>query len=91
MVDKTDECFRPLMKDQNRQMYADIKTAMARTTAHKAMWSHIIVIHSLGREPKQYSVTEGNGLGLFWMTTMLYRPSAETYREITNALGVILK
>ena len=75
------ECFRPLMKDQNRQLYADIKAAMAKSTAHKAMWSHINAVHSLGREPKQYSVTEGDGLGLFWMMTMLYRPSDEAYRE----------
>ena len=75
------ECFRPLMKEQNGQLYADLKTAMAKTTAHKAMWSHINAVHSLGREPKQYSVTEGDGLGLFWMMTMLYRPSDETYRE----------
>ena len=75
------ECFRPLMKDQNCQLYADIKTAMAKPTAHKAMWSHINAVHSLGREPKQYSVTEGDGLGLFWMMTMLYRPSDEAYRE----------
>ena len=75
------ECFRPLMKDQNSQLYADIKTAMAKSTAHKAMWSHINAVHSLGREPKQYSVTEGDGLGLFWMMTMLYRPSDEAYRE----------
>ena len=46
------ECFKPLMKDQNRQLYADIKTAMAKSTAHKAMWSHINAVHSLGREPK---------------------------------------
>ena len=45
------------------------------------MWSHINAVHSLGREPKQYSVTEGDGLGLFWMMTMLYRPSDEAYRE----------
>ena len=69
------------MKDHNYQMYADIKTAMAKSTAHKAMWSHINAVHSLGREPKQYSVTEGDGLGLFWMMTMLYRPSDEAYRE----------
>ena len=75
------ECFRPLMKDQNRQLYADIKAAMAKSTAHKAMWSHINAVHSLGREPKQYNVTEGDGLGLFWMMTMLYRPSDEAYRE----------
>ena len=45
------------------------------------MWSHVNAVHSLGREPQQYSVTEGDGLGLFWMMTMLYRPSDETYRE----------
>ena len=45
---------------------------MAKSTAHKAMWSHINAVHSLGREPKQYNVTEGDGLGLFWMMTMLY-------------------
>ena len=75
------ECFRTLMKDQNRQLFADIKTAMAKSTAHKAMWTHINAVHSLGRVPKAYSVTEGDGLGLFWMMTMLYRPSDETYRE----------
>jgi hypothetical protein len=72
------------MKDQNCQLYADIKTAMAKSTAHKAMtamWSHINAVHSLGREPKQYRVTEDDGLGLFWMMTMLYRPSDEAYRE----------
>ena len=69
------------MKDQNRQLHADIKTAMAKSTAHKAKWSHINAVHSLGREPKQYSVTEGDGLGLFWMMTMLYRPADEAYRE----------
>ena len=68
------ECFRPLMKDQNCQLYADTKTAMAKSTAHKATWSHINAVHSLGREQKQYSVTEGDDLGLFWMMTMLYRP-----------------
>ena len=47
------ECFRPLMKDQNRQLYADIKVAMAKSTAHKAMWSHINAVHSLGRKPEQ--------------------------------------
>ena len=74
-------CFRALLKDQSRQLYADIKTAMSKSTAHKAMWTHINAVHSLGRVAKPYSVTEGDGLGLFWMMTMLYRPSDETYRE----------
>ena len=69
------------MEDQNRQLYVDIKTALAKTTAHKAMWSHVNAVHSLGREPKQYSVTKSDGLGLFWMMAMLYRPSNESYRE----------
>ena len=41
------ECFRPLMKDQNRQLYADIKTAMAKSIALEAMWSHINAVHIL--------------------------------------------
>ena len=54
---------------------------MAKTSAHKVMWSRINAVHSLGREPKQYRVTESDGLGLFWMMTMLYRSSNESYRE----------
>jgi len=79
--DSVPESMRPLMREHNNQLYLDIKAAMQKTTANKALWTRINATHSLGRDNKHCNAEEGDGLGLFWMMIMLYRPSDEKYRE----------
>ena len=79
--DSVPESMKPLMREHNNQLYLDIKAAMQKTTANKALWTRINATHSLGRDSKHCTAEEGDGLGLFWMMIMLYRPSDEKYRE----------
>ena len=79
--DSVPESMRPLMLEHNTQLYLDLKAAMQKTIANKALWTRINATHSLGRDSKHCKAEEGDRLGLFWMMIMLYRPSDEKYRE----------
>lgn len=75
------DCFSEPMKAQNRELFADIKTAIMKSSVHKGLWPHMMALHTLGGAHKKYQVREHDGLGLIWMITMLYRPSDEKYRD----------
>ena len=79
--DSVPESMKPLMREHNNQLYLELKAAMQKTTANKALWTRINATHSLGRDSKHCTIEEGDGLGLFWIMIMLYRPSDEKYRE----------
>ena len=79
--DSVPESMKPLMREHNNQLYLELKAAMQKTTANKALWTRVNATHSLGRDSKHCTIEEGDGLGLFWIMIMLYRPSDEKYRE----------
>ena len=60
--DSVPESMKPLMREHNNQLYLDIKAAMQKTTANKALWTRINATHSLGRDSKHCTAEEGDGL-----------------------------